>query len=258
MSKPYIVRVSSTKGGTGKSVIATNLASAIALYGYDTLIIDTDSVNPSVGIYMGLQDVSMGLGEVLNGKLALERAIVPHPASGARVLPQRIDKNLVVKKGAIDKFYRQVQKTGYKFVIVDTQPGVQFPDELKWCSEALLVTIPYENACISTIKMMASCGKVGVKPTLLVNRVENKRHELSIREIEEMCEEKVSGVLDEDPNVKVGVSEHVPVYIMNKNSPFSKSIDSIARTMITRTEPIGTPKAGGSGISFFKGLGKNK
>lgn len=55
MAKPYVIRVSSTKGGVGKSVIATNLAVAINMYGYNTLLIDKDIANLPLEYIWGLR-----------------------------------------------------------------------------------------------------------------------------------------------------------------------------------------------------------
>ncbi len=66
VQKPYIIRVSSTKGGVGKSAIAVNLAVSIEMYGYRTLIVDLDTINPSVGLYLGLANVSIGAEEAMN------------------------------------------------------------------------------------------------------------------------------------------------------------------------------------------------
>ena len=60
MEKPYLIRLSSTKGGVGKSVIAVNLAAALQMYGFKTLVVDMDTINPCVGLYLGIQDSSTG------------------------------------------------------------------------------------------------------------------------------------------------------------------------------------------------------
>ncbi|MFI5412615.1 MAG: P-loop NTPase [Candidatus Micrarchaeales archaeon] len=256
MPGPYVIRVSSTKGGVGKSVIATNLAVAVNMYGYDTLLIDKDMANPSVGVYMGLEDVSIGLSEVMKGKATFQSATIPHPASGVRVLPQRIDTDVLQFSPAeVRVFGDKIKKSDYKFIIVDTEPGIQYETTIKWYDEAFVITTPYEAACISAIKLMSKYGKAGVKTTIIVNRVENKSHELSIKEIEEMCEQKVSGILKEDDKVKVGVSEHIPVYLLDRKSPFSRGIDEIAKMLISRSGSFGkVPRTGGDG--FLSGIKK--
>ena len=220
MDKPYLIRLSSTKGGVGKSVIAVNLATALQMYGFKTLIVDMDTRNPCVGLYLGLQDQSTGTFDAMRKRTELRRVIVPHPATGLHILPGRIGysgEQPSVEMG--NSFFRQLKNSEYKFIIIDTQPGVAFPELLKWYDEALIVVLPYEASCISAVKMFKRCGKEGLKGSLIVNKVGNRRYELSIREIEAMCENKVIGVLSEDRNVDIGVAEHTPTYALSRKAP---------------------------------------
>jgi MinD-like ATPase involved in chromosome partitioning or flagellar assembly len=207
-------------------------------------------------VYLGLEDVSIGFTEVIHGKSTITSAAVPHPASGLRVLLQRVDVDIdELSQKELESFEDKVKKTDYQFIIVDTEPGIQYEKTIKWYDEALLITTPYEASCISTIKLMRKYGKASVKMSLIVNRIENKKHELTIREIEDLCVLKVSGILPEDENVKVGVSSHIPVYLLNKKSPFSKGIDDMARMLISRTGEFGRVHGDDNG-GFLSGVKK--
>ena len=56
-----IIGVMSQKGGVGKTTIAVNLAVMLRLKGYETLIVDLDTSNPSVGIHLGMHESEDGL-----------------------------------------------------------------------------------------------------------------------------------------------------------------------------------------------------
>ena len=239
MQKPYMIRIGSTKGGVGKSVTAINLAVALQEYGYKTLIIDLDIVNPCVGLYLGMQDTNIGTLEVIGKQADLKRAIVPHAPTGLHVLQGRItyagEEN--PDKDRITAFYQTLKGLEYDFIIVDTQPGEpfpEFPESVKYYDEAIVIALPDEASCISAVKMFKKNGEEGVKTSLVVNKISNRRYELSIREIEDMCENKVTGALPEDENVKVGVAQHTPIYLLNRKSPFSVGIDDIANTYSSR------------------------
>lgn len=238
----YILRISSKKGGVGKSVIATNLAVAIKRYGYEVLLVDADFSNPSVGTYLGLESISVGVEHVIMNKVKIRQALVTHPASGIKVLPTTIDADeSKVNETDLMPMKGELESLKYDFIIVDTRPGLQSLEVLKLYNEVLVVTTPNEVACMSAIKMLMKCREEKVKASLLVNRVRNRNYELSKDEIEEMCEQKICEALPEDETVQISVANRIPVYIQNKNTPFSKEIDKLAQIMVSRVGSVRTP-----------------
>ncbi len=230
MAEPYIIRISSQKGGVGKTVIATNLAASIRALGYKVLIIDTDFTNPSVGVYLGIEDVNIGFREVVAGKADLHRAIVPHYASGLSVIPGVItSKQFQPTKAQIDSAIKKLQNLNFDFIIVDTEPGYIIPQEFKMYNEAIIVTTPEMSSCLSAVKLSHIYDREKLKHNLVVNRVKNKRYEISIGEIEEIYEDRVEAVLPEDETVPISIAQHIPAYNLNKRSAFGKGIGALAR-----------------------------
>ncbi|MDE1870327.1 MAG: MinD/ParA family protein [Candidatus Micrarchaeota archaeon] len=240
MQKPYIIIVSSPKGGVGKSVVSINLAVALKQMRYNVLIVDTDIINPCVGLYMGLNDTSNGVLDVISNKIDIKRAIVPHPSSGVRILPGNLSRTITTTKDVkittpqIDAFMKKLSGLYYDFVIIDTQPGIEFPSALTVLDEAILVAQPNKASCISAIKMLGRYGKAKLKCNLIINRVRNKKFELDMREIEEMAETKVSEMFPEDEKVQVGVAEGVPTFSLDSKAPFSRTIKDLAQMYASR------------------------
>ncbi len=255
MQKPYLIRVSSTKGGVGKSVIAINLSVALQLFGYKTLIVDSDIVNPSIGVYMGLADVNIGLVQALKRKIDIKRAIIPHMATGVHVLPGLVGSKYVSPTAVqLKSFFSALQRLEYDFIIVDTPPGIPFSEPIQYYDEALLITLPDEVSTISAVKMIRQYSKRGLKTSLIVNRVANRRYELSIREIESLCENKVTGILPEDDSVKVSIAEHIPLFLKSRNDPFSRSISGIGSVYASRSFVIRPQPSGGFLSSFVDSI----
>ncbi|MDE1869375.1 MAG: P-loop NTPase [Candidatus Micrarchaeota archaeon] len=255
MQRPYGIRVMSSKGGVGKSVVATNLAAALQSLDYKVLILDTDVVNPCVGLYFGKSSVKRGLMDVMHNKSSVKGVMVKHAATGVQLLPGVI--SLAPGREADARVLRQAKslraklaKLSVDFVVVDSQPGEAHPVELPLFDEALLVTTPNEASCISAFKMLTECRKAGLKSSLVINKWRDKGHELSVRQIEEICETKSIGRLSYDENVNIGVMKHEPVFVRDRNSPFSREMLELANIFATRVG-VKSKKRSGTGLFDF-------
>ena len=257
MAAPYTIRVSSTKGGVGKSTVTVNLGTWLQLFGYKVLLVDLDTVNPSVGLYLGMPNVNIGVDEVITDQVQIERAIVPHSATGLHVLPGVLKgKYTLPIKEQLDLFLSSLMKLDYDFVLFDTQPGIPTAETLEYYNEALVITLPDEASCLSAVKMLDVYKSNKIKTSVLVNRVANQGYELTIREIEALCEQKVTGVLPEDVNVKISIAEHIPLVLKNRSSPFSKQIDNVGHMYSTRSATYREGEGKGKLGSFLGGLFK--
>ncbi|MDE1825400.1 MAG: MinD/ParA family protein [Candidatus Micrarchaeota archaeon] len=228
-SRPYIIRISSQKGGVGKTTIAVNVASQLSLLGNRVLLIDTDFINPSVGFHMGLENTNSGVRAVLTGKARLDDTLVVHAPTGMRVLPGEIKAKAFTPTNAqFEKFFRDIEKTGYDFVVIDTPPGFLFDEDIKAFGEALIITTPEMSACTSAARLANHYDKLKVRHSLIVNKFKNKRYELHIQEIKEMYDGEIAAVLPEDEEIPISIAEHIPCCIAMPKSHFADEIVSLA------------------------------
>src|SRR5579862_4826060 len=84
-SPVQVIAVTGGKGGTGKTSIAVNLATAFAQTGRQTLLLDGDLGLANVDVLLGLTP-KCTLEQVLTGERTLEEVIVS-TGSGLRVVP---------------------------------------------------------------------------------------------------------------------------------------------------------------------------
>lgn len=221
MAAPYSIRVSSQKGGVGKTTIAINMAIAFSMLKYKTLIIDADLANPNVAISLGITGVKCGLMEAILNKCSLKEAIRIYDPAGLYVLPCLPTNNppvLTPKQTA--ETGRRLDSSGFDFVIIDTSPGILYNGILKFYSEVLIVSTPDTAAVNSSIRLAKHFDSIKLKNNFVINRYANKKNQLSISSIEDIYEKRAVAVLPEDEIVPNSLIERIPAFMLNKNAKF--------------------------------------
>ena len=94
----YSIAIASGKGGTGKSVISTNLGVVLAKAGKNVLILDADLKMANISLLMDLEYPEITLSEVLSGEVDLKDAI--YEKYGVRILSAGIPLSKVKKARA--------------------------------------------------------------------------------------------------------------------------------------------------------------
>lgn len=234
--KPYVIRVSSQKGGVGKTTTAVNLAVSLATTGYKTLLFDTDFSNPSVGFHLGLEDVNTGTQSVLLRKTKIQNAVVVHDPSGLHVLPCELNAKISVATAEqVQYFKNEVIKEDYDFIIADTPPGLLTPGIENLYDEAIIITTPDLPALQSVIRLATRYDRIPLKHTLVVNRVKHKNYEITTKNIEGMYENKVAGILPESELVPVSIAKHVPAILLDGSCSFSRSVGQLSEQYAYKT-----------------------
>jgi flagellar biosynthesis protein FlhG len=124
-SKPFIVSVTSGKGGVGKTFVTTNLAASLARQGKKVLVADCDLGLANIDIMLGINP-ERNLKDVVFGNLHLRDVIIPTkggfdliPASsGVREMAQLLFEKIQIIKDML------LELEGYDIILLDTGAGI--------------------------------------------------------------------------------------------------------------------------------------
>jgi len=170
------------KGGTGKTLAASNLAVALAQKGKRSVVVDLDLQFGDIGIAMGLSpDRTIYDLARVGGSLDPDKAedFVTQHASGARALlaPSRPDQASTVTVEFLRELYA-VLRTRHDFVIVDTPPGFtpEVIASIDLASDLLVVGMLDALSLKDTKLGLETLSLMGVSPErikLVLNRADS-------------------------------------------------------------------------------------
>ena len=209
-----IIGVASGKGGVGKTTTSINLSAALREFGENNIILDANVTNANLSIQLGFQYIPVTLKDVLNKSVDIFQAIRIHPC-GLRVIPADISLDSIdTNIGPLQNYISKLNET----VIVDFPPGLgkNVRKLMNMTDEIIVVTNPELTAVTDALKTVELARKMKKIVTgLVLNRVRKEKHELTLNEVEEICEVPVLVEIPEDKNIRRANFNHLPVIYFN-------------------------------------------
>lgn len=252
-SEPYTVRISSQKGGVGKTTIAVNLAVALKRIGHKVLIVDADYVNPVVGFHLGLEEINRGFRSVMLGKAKIGSCVSIHSPTGLHVLGGEMTQKMFEPNAVqIKRFDKLLKKAPYDFIIIDTPPGFSQQNFFGFSNEAVIIITPDIQATASAMRLSQIFDNLHLKHNIVLNRVRTRRWELNVGEIEETYGSKVSAIFPEDDTVPMSIAAHIPAFLFNRRSAFSTGMERFSRMYSLRTDSQPGFIEGGGIIGYLR------
>ena len=235
-----IVTVFSPKGGTGKTVTATNLATACAKFeGRKTLLLDLDLQFGDAAIMLGVEpdktiyDLVVAPGELDSEKLA---GYITKHACGLSVLPAplRPEDAELVTEAKLGRLL-EVARESFDVIVVDTSPFFHGPmlatldrtDELLLLSSLDVPTLKNLRLALQTLDLL-SFPKSRVK--IVLNR-SNSKVGMKPNEVEGALGMKVRFEVPSDRAVPLAVNRGNPVVLAEESADVSRAIKSMAKEM---------------------------
>jgi len=137
----HILAIHSFRGGTGKSNLAANLATALALQGKRVAVFDTDLASPGVHVLFGFTPAEgeHTLNDHLQGDVPIERCaheVTPEPVRQAHghiwLVAASMDSDRIARllregyqvEKLNDALFALSEKLNLDLVLIDTHPGI--------------------------------------------------------------------------------------------------------------------------------------
>ncbi|UCB44266.1 MAG: P-loop NTPase [Spirochaetota bacterium] len=157
--KKKIIPVASGKGGVGKTIIAANLALALAAEGKKSTIVDLDLGGSNLHTCLGLKNISPGVGNFLSGKgLAFKDIVQKTPYPHLQLIPGDVlvagltNLSLSQKK----RIMLHIVKLDSDYVIIDLGSGAHSTviDFFLISNSGFVVTTPQATSIVNTYNFL--------------------------------------------------------------------------------------------------------
>jgi pilus assembly protein CpaE len=235
----HVFTVFSTKGGSGKTVIATNLAVCFARQGKRTLLIDFDLHSGDDALVLGLSprwtilDLVQSPGDLDSEKLA---GFVTRHSSGVDLLPAptRPDEEELVDVDRLEPLLG-VARQSYDAVVIDTSSqfspatllAIDHTDSLVLVGASDVPTIKSLKIALETLELL----EMDVKDVRILMNRSGARVGLDDRDVERTLRREITYTLASDKAIPISVNRGQPVVIDAPKSRVAKSFYDMARSL---------------------------
>lgn len=235
-----VVTVFSPKGGSGKTVLATNLAAATARSGVETLLIDLDlqfgdsALTLAVSPRATIADLAASAGDIDLEKL--KAFVSTDSRTGLSLLPspKRPEEADLVGAPQLAAIL-EAARGGFGAVVIDTGPVFDAPmlAALDHSEQLLLVCNP-EVTSLKNVRIgLETIDRLGFpreRVSLVANRI-GAAGAVARDDIEDALDTKIAFELPDDPEVPAAINRALPVVLANEGTSFSQAAGRLADTV---------------------------
>jgi Mrp family chromosome partitioning ATPase len=243
--------VMSGKGGVGKSTVTVNLATALAMRGYEVGILDADIHGPNIPKMLHIEHE-----DIMSDEDGLMPVLVPPhmKVMSMAFLIQDPDTPVVwrgpIKMGVLRQFVAEVKWGDLDFLIVDLPPGtgdepLTIAQLLEDADGAIIVTTPQDVALLDSRKSVTFVQALKLPVLGIVENMsglicphchhtidlfktgggERAAHEMSVPFL---------GRVPLDPEVVLGGDDGTPIVLKDKDNPASIAFDQMVERILTK------------------------
>jgi pilus assembly protein CpaE len=237
------------KGGTGKTLVSSNLAVAFAAGGNQAVLVDLDLQFGDIGLALGLRpdktiyDLARSGGSLDAGKL--DAYLVRH-SSGLKVLlaPTRPDQASAVTVDFLRDVFTTLRSMA-DYIVVDTPPG--FTPEViaaidassHVCVVGMLDSLSLKNTKLGleTLELMGyDSGRI----SLVLNRADT-RVGITHEDVEAIIGRAPDVLVPSDRQIPISVNDGIPIVARDERSEPARAFRKLAETYAKEEESAAQP-----------------
>lgn len=236
-----VLNLASGKGGTGKSVLATNLAVSRASRGERVLLVDFDAGLANAHLLLGLAP-RYDLSHVLAGEVTALEALESGP-QGLHLLSGGVGRDVLANptRRELDRLYRALRplEDAFDLILIDHGAGLGYSlvTQLAATSTLLLVTNHEATALSDSYALYKRAHLVNpyIRVGLVVNRVPTQEKAEAAWERFRGASQRFLGHAPEwvgwvpaDPAVVRSIESRTPVVLMDPGCQAARAISNVS------------------------------
>lgn len=227
------IGIISIKGGVGKTSCAVNLGAALSSeFNKKTLVVDANYTAPNLGLHLGLVNPEMTLNDIFRKNIHISNAVHKYN-DDLHIVPG----SLIGRKVNVFQLKQKISqiKDNYDVVIIDSSPNLneEILSTIIASDQLLVVTTPDYPTLSCTIHAIKVAKKKNTPISgLILNKVMNKKFELTIDDIENLCETPVLAALPDDVKMLEALALTKPIVLHKPMSNVSIGYKKLAACLI--------------------------
>jgi len=231
--KGKVVGIISIKGGVGKTTTVSNLGAVLASeLGRKVLIVDANFSAPNLALHLGFINPEITLSDVMLDKVDVKEAIYEHDI-GFHMLPTALLHRKVNPFKLRSKLNKL--KDYYDIILIDSSPTLneEMLSTIIASDQLLVITSPDIPTLSCTMHAVKVAKRKKTHITgVIINKVRNKKFELTTNEIQDSTGVPVVAVLPDDIKVMEALANSTPASVFSPRKNFAVEYRKLAASLV--------------------------